>query len=589
MWDWVSQNSLGKSAALSLHSGGGMKRLGLFMLALAACDPEFDVETTSVELEAAADDTTHANVVLVASDSTKCSGVLVAPYEVVTSNQCVGANLRVSVPGVGSRQVVSVEARGMETTLFLDRALLHVRPVEYLQVPPGTELNCLFISYDAAGARQTRKASLLNFVLTVAGGLTQRDLGGLFSCGSSDFAMYRGVDAQGRNVSQVGASTRPRAQAQLLSGVHSFVALHTRDDGANVDVGPSNENSPPNGMPRYAGDFNGDGHDDLVRTDLISGNVYLQDGRWGFLKPLRLVGQKSANVQGVGDFNGDGRDDILWRDGSSRLSMWFSGAAESERPVGYDRRNRHAPVDPGWAVKGVADFDGDGRSDIMFHDAGGSVWIWIMVANDRLSDRLLPSPGRDIWKLEGLGFFDTNQKTDILWRHTNGSMVLWLDGNIGSRPPTLSRTQDSSWRLATIAPLSKTSRAHLVWQKIGAQDVRIWKMGGVSGASVISEVTPIVSPLPAPVMFVDGFLRQTFTRTPVLPITRVVPHVVGLDRDPATQQLFDLAFAVGVTLEEDPTCTRIGEVLAQIPVGGATASYGSDVWLTVGTPAPHCP
>jgi hypothetical protein len=50
----------------------------------------------------------------------------------------------------------------------------------------------------------------------------------------------------------------------------------------------------------------------------------------------------------------------------------------------------HAPVDPGWQVKGVGDCDGDGRSDILWRHTDGQVAIWHMAGE---SGRARAIPG----------------------------------------------------------------------------------------------------------------------------------------------------------------------------------------------------
>ena len=90
------------------------------------------------------------------------------------------------------------------------------------------------------------------------------------------------------------------------------------------------------------------------------------------------LGSVSSNwvVQGIGDFNDDGIPDILFRDSTSgTVAIWFlnsSGAVGSSASV--------AAVSPaaGWTILQTGDFNGDGKSDILWTDGSGNLAIWFM-------------------------------------------------------------------------------------------------------------------------------------------------------------------------------------------------------------------
>ena len=82
----------------------------------------------------------------------------------------------------------------------------------------------------------------------------------------------------------------------------------------------------------------------------------------------------SWQVKGSGDFNGDGKSDILWQGSDGMPAIWLMdgttavsvGAAGSFNPG------------PSWQIKGTGDFNGDGKSDILWQDSGGAAAIWLM-------------------------------------------------------------------------------------------------------------------------------------------------------------------------------------------------------------------
>jgi hypothetical protein len=83
------------------------------------------------------------------------------------------------------------------------------------------------------------------------------------------------------------------------------------------------------------------------------------------------VADPSWKIAGIGDFNGDGKSDLLWRNASSGLNViWQSGdAAQSQAVV--------AVTDLNWKVAGTGDYNGDGKDDILWRNAGtGQDAVW---------------------------------------------------------------------------------------------------------------------------------------------------------------------------------------------------------------------
>ena len=66
------------------------------------------------------------------------------------------------------------------------------------------------------------------------------------------------------------------------------------------------------------------------------------------------------HIKGTGDFNGDGKSDIIWQGDDGTAAMWLMDGTNATfvGAVG--------PFNPGptWHIKGTGDFNGDGKSDI---------------------------------------------------------------------------------------------------------------------------------------------------------------------------------------------------------------------------------
>ena len=81
------------------------------------------------------------------------------------------------------------------------------------------------------------------------------------------------------------------------------------------------------------------------------------------------------------------------------------------------------------------DFDGDGRADLLWHNADtGANVVWRNgIATSPM--RLQGMADRD-WQIAGTGDFDGDRHADILWRNpATGAMATWLAGSAASAQP----------------------------------------------------------------------------------------------------------------------------------------------------------
>jgi hypothetical protein len=199
-------------------------------------------------------------------------------------------------------------------------------------------------------------------------------------------------------------------------------------------------------------------------------------------------------IQGVGDFDGDLQSDILWRDVGGQLAIWFRGdLTDPLYPVVYPDANAPAPVDPAWQVKGVGDFDGDGRSDILWRHTDGQVAIWRMAGGVRTGESYPGGKDRGlVWTIQGVGDFDGDGRADILWRDRNGQLAIWFRGDATAAAYPSYRNVpgpgDLSWRIQGVRDFDADGRADILWRHDTGQ-VAIWLM---SGAHFVGDVYPRV-------------------------------------------------------------------------------------------------
>ena len=74
------------------------------------------------------------------------------------------------------------------------------------------------------------------------------------------------------------------------------------------------------------------------------------------------------------------------------------------------------------------DFNGDGKSDILWQNANGTPAIWTMDGTHITSSADLPNPGPS-WHAAEAADFNGDGKSDILWQHADGTPAIWtMDG-----------------------------------------------------------------------------------------------------------------------------------------------------------------
>ena len=176
-------------------------------------------------------------------------------------------------------------------------------------------------------------------------------------------------------------------------------------------------------------DFNGDGRDDILwRNSGGAMSDWLGKANGGFTSNDAAAFTQvptSWKIVATGDFNGDKRADILWRNDSGALSDWLgkaNGGFTSNDAAAFTQ------VPTSWKVAGTGDFNGDGRSDILWRNDNGTISDWLgrtdggFTQNDRAAQIQVATS----WQIAATGDFNGDGRTDILWRNVNGTISDWL-------------------------------------------------------------------------------------------------------------------------------------------------------------------
>jgi hypothetical protein len=189
------------------------------------------------------------------------------------------------------------------------------------------------------------------------------------------------------------------------------------------------------------GDFNGDGRPDLLWRNYSTGeNVVWFMGASNSILASRYLPSAPTDwkLEDTRDINGDSRPDLLWRNYTTGASViWFMGGSSNTVISSF---NFLPTVSTNWRLEGATDFNCDGKSDLLWRDYGsGTNVVWFMggTNNTSIASSTYLTNVPSNWKLEGAADFNGDGKSDLLWRdYGSGTNVVWFMG--GTNNATIS-------------------------------------------------------------------------------------------------------------------------------------------------------
>jgi hypothetical protein len=216
-------------------------------------------------------------------------------------------------------------------------------------------------------------------------------------------------------------------------------------------------------------DFNGDGRDDILWRDANTGAVsnWLANPAGGWtINDANAYAVISGywEILGVGDFNGDGRSDILWIGDQNETSNWL-GTANGGFIV--NDANAFAPSQSDKVVWDTGDFNGDGRDDILWLSTydGQSLSVSHGTQLGGFIQNAAVSALPTGWFISSTGDFNGDGRSDILLQQSNtGQLTTWLSSSTGFVPNANSTAQVPNWQIVGVGDFNGDGRDDLLWR-----------------------------------------------------------------------------------------------------------------------------
>ncbi|MCW3095456.1 MAG: hypothetical protein JWL77_1074 [Chthonomonadaceae bacterium] len=244
-------------------------------------------------------------------------------------------------------------------------------------------------------------------------------------------------------------------------------------------------------------DFNNDGNTDLLiqnaSTNVIA-SWFMQGATWISGAYFSLTPPAEYALVGVGDFSGAGNTALVLQSRSSnQIAFWYANGTNSATISGGD----YVSINPlaGWKVVGVGDFNGDGKSDLVFQNqSSNQVSIWFMNGPTYQGGVLLPFTPPVGWTVAGVGDFNADGFPDLVFQNqSTGQLALWyMNGTTYMGGTVLTTVPGAGWKVVGVGDYNGDGYADLLFQNQTSNQAAVWylKNSTFAGGDTLSLAPP---------------------------------------------------------------------------------------------------
>lgn len=180
---------------------------------------------------------------------------------------------------------------------------------------------------------------------------------------------------------------------------------------------------------------------------------------------------RAYDVAGIADFTGDGRSDVLWKnDRDHYLVLWVA------KDLGYEQREIGG-YEPGMSFVGVGDFSGDERYDLMWRSyTTGQIKVWTMQGHQIVAQSLAPMPAW--YEILGIGDYTGDGHADLIYADSS-NVNMYVNVGVGFTGHRVT-ARPTGWTLLASSDLNNDQRDDLIWQNSARTTLSYWTMDGTT-------------------------------------------------------------------------------------------------------------
>jgi hypothetical protein len=140
------------------------------------------------------------------------------------------------------------------------------------------------------------------------------------------------------------------------------------------------------------------------------------------------------------DFNGDGKSDILWRNIDGNVATWhLDGSTVTAAGKGKLTSD---------VIAGTGDFNGDKVADALLVGTNGTVFQWQLNGSPVITTKSIGATLTTGWSIAGTGDFNADGTSDVLLKHNDGTVAQWqINNGLVTKSSAIGKL-DASWSIA---------------------------------------------------------------------------------------------------------------------------------------------